>query len=159
MWPSALFPTPGRPGAIRVLRGFHPCQPKPPTLLVRNWGILYRKLKIPKESLPDVAIWEFSNTGTDLILLYFADTMFFRNWRCVTTLHCQMTGSKLLIPGIRRSPGEGNRNPLQFSCLGNHMNRGAWQGYSLWGSQRVRHDLATKYECVCSVAFLESPGL
>ena len=31
------------------------------------------------------------------------------------------------IPGSRRSPGEGNGNPLQYSCLGNHMDRGALQ--------------------------------
>ena len=30
------------------------------------------------------------------------------------------------IPGLRRSPGEGNGNPLQDSCLENSMNRGAW---------------------------------
>ena len=32
-----------------------------------------------------------------------------------------------LVPGSRRSPGEGNGNPLQYSCLGNPMDRGAWQ--------------------------------
>ena len=32
-----------------------------------------------------------------------------------------------LIPGLERSPGEGNGNPLQFSCLENPMDRGAWQ--------------------------------
>ena len=32
-----------------------------------------------------------------------------------------------LIPGLGRSPGEGNGNPLQYSCLGNSMDRGAWQ--------------------------------
>ena len=31
------------------------------------------------------------------------------------------------IPGLGRSPGEGNGNPLQYSCLGNSMDRGAWQ--------------------------------
>ena len=31
------------------------------------------------------------------------------------------------IPGLGRSSGEGNGNPLQYSCLGNPMNRGAWQ--------------------------------
>ena len=31
-----------------------------------------------------------------------------------------------LIPGSGRSFGEGNDNPLQYSCLGNHMDRGAW---------------------------------
>ena len=30
------------------------------------------------------------------------------------------------IPGLERSPGEGNGNPLQYSCLGNPMDRGAW---------------------------------
>ena len=31
-----------------------------------------------------------------------------------------------LIPGLRRSPGEGNGNPLQYSCLENPMDGGAW---------------------------------
>ena len=31
------------------------------------------------------------------------------------------------IPGLGRSPGEGNGNPIQYSCLGNPMDRGAWQ--------------------------------
>ena len=30
------------------------------------------------------------------------------------------------IPGLGRSPGKGNGNPLQYSCLGNLMDRGAW---------------------------------
>ena len=32
-----------------------------------------------------------------------------------------------LIPGLGRSPGEGNGNPLQYSCLENFMDRGAWR--------------------------------
>ena len=32
-----------------------------------------------------------------------------------------------LIPGLERSPGVGNGNPLQYSCLENPMDRGAWQ--------------------------------
>ena len=32
-----------------------------------------------------------------------------------------------LIPGSGRSPGEGNGNPFQYSCLENSMDRGAWQ--------------------------------
>ena len=31
------------------------------------------------------------------------------------------------IPGLGRSPGEGNGNPLQYSCLENPVDRGAWQ--------------------------------
>ena len=30
------------------------------------------------------------------------------------------------IPGLGRSPGEGNGNPLQYSCLENSIDRGAW---------------------------------
>ena len=36
-------------------------------------------------------------------------------------------GDMVLIPRSGRSPGEGNGNPLQYSCLGNPMDRGAWQ--------------------------------
>ena len=32
-----------------------------------------------------------------------------------------------LIPGFGRTPGEGNGDSLQYSCLGNPMDRGAWQ--------------------------------
>ena len=48
-----------------------------------------------------------------------------------------------LIPGSGRSPGEGNGNPLQYSCLGNPKDRGAWQ-VTVHGVMRVRHNLATK---------------
>ena len=41
-----------------------------------------------------------------------------------------------LIPGSERSPGEGNGNPLQYSCLENPMDRGAWQPISI-GSQEL----------------------
>ena len=37
------------------------------------------------------------------------------------------TGDVGLIPGFGRSPGGGNDNPFQYSCLGNPMDRGAWQ--------------------------------
>ena len=36
------------------------------------------------------------------------------------------TGDSGLIPELGRSPGEGNGNPLQYSCLENPMDRGAW---------------------------------
>ena len=37
------------------------------------------------------------------------------------------TGDLGLSPGSRRSPGEGNGDPLQYSCLGDPMDRGAWR--------------------------------
>ena len=36
------------------------------------------------------------------------------------------TGDAGSIPGPGRSPGEGNDNPLQYSCMENHMHREAW---------------------------------
>ena len=37
------------------------------------------------------------------------------------------SGDAISDPGLRRFPGEGNGNPLQYSYLGNSMGRGAWQ--------------------------------
>ena len=37
-------------------------------------------------------------------------------------------GDKSSIPALRGSPGGGNGNPLQYSCLENPMDRGAWRG-------------------------------
>ena len=43
-------------------------------------------------------------------------------------------GDLVLIPGLGRSPGEGNGYPLQYSCLENSMDKGVWQAtYSPWG--------------------------
>jgi len=51
------------------------------------------------------------------------------------------TGNSGLIPWLGRSPGVGNGYPLQYYCLENSMDRGAWQA-TVTGSQRVKHDLA-----------------
>ena len=50
-----------------------------------------------------------------------------------------------LIPGLGRSPVEGNGNPLHCSCLGNPMNRGTGRLQSI-GHKRVRYDVATQQE-------------
>ena len=64
------------------------------------------------------------------------------------------TGDAGLIPGWGRSPGEGNGNPFQYSCLENPMDRGAWWAtYSLWGHKEsemadqlnTHNDLCTFY--------------
>ena len=46
------------------------------------------------------------------------------------------------IPGLGRTPGEGNGYPLQYSCLENSMDRGAWQAtvHGLTKSQRQLND-------------------
>ena len=49
------------------------------------------------------------------------------------------------ISGLGRFPGGGHGNPLQYSCLENPLGQRSLAGYSPWGSQRVRHDRATKH--------------
>ena len=51
-------------------------------------------------------------------------------------------GNAGLIPESRRSPAEGNDNPLWYSCLENPMDREAWWAIA-HGIQRVRHELVT----------------
>ena len=75
------------------------------------------------------------------------------------------------IPGLGSSPGKGNGNPLQYSCLENAMDKGDWWGYSPWGGKRFRHDLETKQHnkhsttlktipcCCCCCCFLKKLSL
>ena len=49
------------------------------------------------------------------------------------------TGDWGSIPGSGRSPGEGSGNPLQYSCLDNSTDKGAWQT-TVMELQRVGHD-------------------
>ena len=44
-----------------------------------------------------------------------------------TPANARGAGDTALIPGLGRSPGGGNGNPPQYSCLENPMDRGAWQ--------------------------------
>ena len=43
-----------------------------------------------------------------------------------STFNAGATGDVGSVPGLGRSPGEGNGNPLQYSCLENPIDRGAW---------------------------------
>ena len=51
-----------------------------------------------------------------------------------------------LIPESGRCSGEGNSNPLQYSCLRNPMDRGAWEVTVRGVTKRVGHDLETKQQ-------------
>ena len=55
-----------------------------------------------------------------------------------------VVGDMCSIPGSRRCPGAGNGNPLQYSCLENSIDRGAWQGL-----QRVGQNWVTEH-CLAS---------
>ena len=52
----------------------------------------------------------------------------------------QETGDVGSIPGSGRSPGGRNDNPVQYSCLENPMDRGAWRATVHGVVKRVRHD-------------------
>ena len=64
--------------------------------------------------------------------------------RILKTVPCAIkkdliVSASLLILGWAISPGEENGYPLQYSCLGNPMDRGAWRA-TVHGSQRVVHN-------------------
>ena len=56
---------------------------------------------------------------------------------------------------LERYPGEGNGNPLQYPCLENSMDRGAW-GLQSIGLQRVRHNFVTEQQLALSLRTLIS---
>ena len=58
-------------------------------------------------------------------------------------------GDPGLVPGLGRSPGEENGNPLQYSCLENPTDRGAW-GYSPGGHQESWTRLSNKHEATAA---------
>ena len=65
------------------------------------------------------------------------------NYSSVGKESAYKAGDQGSIPGLGRSPGEGNGNPLWYSCLENPMDTGAWRA-TVHGVTRVRHDLATE---------------
>ena len=55
-------------------------------------------------------------------------------------------GDMGLIPGLRRSPGEENGNPLQYSCLGKPLDRGTWRATVHGITEDSHHNLPTKQQ-------------
>ena len=62
------------------------------------------------------------------------------------------------IPGLGGFPGEGNGNPLQYSCLENPINGGAWRRLLSMGSQRVGNDWATSLFTIIQEMHGLAPG-
>ena len=59
-----------------------------------------------------------------------------------------------LNPGLEGSPGEGNGNLLQYSCLGNPMDRGTWQA-TVHGVASDGRDLVTKQQLCARLCFIK----
>ena len=55
-------------------------------------------------------------------------------------------GDRVSIPGSGRSPGEGNGNPLQYSCLENSTDRGTWQASIHEFTTESGHNLEPKQQ-------------
>ena len=51
------------------------------------------------------------------------------------------------IPGLGISPGKGNDNPLQYSCLENSMDRGYWWAYSAWVAESTFNTFPLASDC------------
>ena len=77
--------------------------------------------------------------GLSLMCVFFGGCVFLNEYFCVYVFRIwgfpsgsleknlpSNAGGGSLIPGLGRSPGEGNGNPCQYSCLGNPMDRGTW---------------------------------
>ena len=66
-----------------------------------------------------------SLSSKSIMILHLSFKNYLEGSLVVTNLHAS-AGDVSSIPGSGRSPGEGNGNPLQYSCLGNPTDRGAW---------------------------------
>ena len=67
------------------------------------------------------------------------------SWWLSSKEYASQTRNTGSFPRLGRSPGEGNGSPLQYSCLGNPMDREAWRA-TVHGVSRVGHNLVTKQE-------------
>ena len=100
-------------------------------------AIRLRKLDFPKVTKLPVGNLECEHSNPS------SKPKFFTPW-CSVVKHSPVnTGDAGSISGLGRSPGEGNGNPRQYSCLENPMDRGAWWT-RVYGVARVGHNLATK---------------
>jgi len=77
-----------------------------------------------EESCPRLSYHSLSEQG--LIPIELINTTYIQVMLVVKTKFAKAS-NRGSIPGSGRSPREGNGNPLQYSCLENHMDRGAWR--------------------------------
>ena len=100
-------------------------------------------LSLPRQ-VPQTPVILFSTsfpTSSTPLVMEVSSTSWNKGFPCssVGKESAYSAGDLGLIPGSGRSPGEGNGNPLQYPCLENPMDRGAWWT-AVHGVQRVGHD-------------------
>ena len=92
--------------------------------------------------LPNTALWRWiSRFWASQAVLGVKNPPASAGWARDVSLGTSLGSLGTLIPGSGRSPGGGQGNPLQYSCLGNPTDRGVW-GAQYMGSYRVRHSCA-----------------
>ena len=109
-------------------------------IFARDQVFAHRKCVLTSCRAPiSKAYWDPSSNNN----YYVPDTILdFPNGSMVKNLPAN-AGDVGSVLRLGRSPGEGNGNPIQESCLGNPTDRGAWWAIVRWVA-RVRHDWATK---------------
>ena len=75
---------------------------------------------IEKKFLIELLVSHVHHSGSVIYIKYFPRGSVVKNLPTDA-------GDSGLTPGLGRSPGEGNGNPLQYSCLGKILDKGAWQ--------------------------------
>ena len=95
------------------------------------------------KSRTQLSDWTELNWKQYRLCIYHSSCLYKRGKFAVSKESACNAGEPGSIPGSGRSPGEGNGNPLQYPCLENPMDRGAWQA-AVHGVAKVGHDLATK---------------
>ena len=90
-----------------------------------------------------LCLWDFPGKSTGVDCHFLFQGIFPTQGSNPGLPHCRQTLNRL---SHQESPtiGEGGGNSLQYSCLENFMDRGAWWVQPM-GSQRVRHDWATEH--------------
>ena len=125
-------------------RNGNPC-----TLLVQPlWKTVERFLKIRHTSDPAIQLLRIYPKKTKTL----AKKIYSSLCSLAQTLKNLLAnaGEPGSISGLGRSPGEGNGNQPQYSCLENPMDRGAWRA-TVHGLQRVRHDRETNTHIHCNI--------
>ena len=70
------------------------------------------------------------------------------------------TGDSGSIPGLRRSHGQGNGNPVQYFCLGNPIDRGVWWAIVHGAAKEDGYDLVTRQQqTVCQYFIQSNPSI
>ena len=129
-------------------------QLKKQTLQTQSWTVSLPRLtllSLPWDPLSWLSMWPYHAFSFFPLKRKKKGSVgfFFLIWYIMDFLKCwsgdaRGTGS---IPGSGRSPGVGNGNPLQYSCLENSMDREAWQA-TVHGTAKTQTQLST-YACTC----------